>query len=343
VKRLGNSAAAATALVAAAAFLLFASGRPAAARGAADTTPPSGAVGGVSSPASGVLKLRIYASDEGSGLAGTEAQLDGAPPVHLRLGSGECPERPALGSEPPAGAECPESVAGVPMTLDTQVVADGERPLRVRVTDGAGNTATLVDRMIVVRNAPHPTGTVASVTVGVGNQGEGEGGGESGHPARGEGSQGKGKGAENGKGKGLALRRRRCRAPRLRMHLARPRPQWFTRPKFVPVLRWGGHYIYRGRLTCRVSGRRVYAPRGTPVNVFYRVWELTFKRKRGPVRKLRKRPIRVRRGGRLRVRLGGFRSGRTLFFRYRSGRDRAHARVRVAVAPRGLLRPRWRR
>jgi hypothetical protein len=106
-------------------------------------------------------------------------------------------------------------------------------------------------------------------------------------------------------------------------------------------LRFGGHYIYKGRLTCRVSGRRVSAPRGTPVNVFSRVWELTFKRHRGPVRKLRKRPIRVRKGGRLRVRLGGFRSGRTLFFRYHRDKDHARAKVRVAVAPRGRLLPRW--
>jgi len=330
MKRLGCIAAVATALVAAAAFLLPGPGRPAVALGAADGTAPSGSVGGVRSPASGNLELLLYASDTGTGLASTEATLDGAPPAVVQLGA--CPE-------PSPGPECPESVSGVVLTLDTRAVADGERPLRVRVTDGAGNTATLVDQAIVVRNAPHATGTVASVTVGVGNQG----GGESSHPARGEGSQGKGKGAEKGKGKGLALRRRRCRAPRLRMHLARPRPQWFTRPKFVPVLRYGGHYIYRGWLTCRVRGRRVYAPRGTPVNVFYRVWELTFKHRRGPVRKLRKRPIKVRKGGRLRVRLGGFRSGRTLFFRYRRGRDRTHARVRVAVAPRGLLLPRWRR
>ena len=281
------------------------------------------------SPASGTLELLLYASDTGSGLSSAEATLDGAPPAVVQLGA--CPE-------PGPGPECPESVSGVALTLDTRAVADGERPLRVRVTDGAGNTATLVNQAIVVRNAPHATGTVASVTVGVGNQ-DGGGSGSS----SGGGAAGSAKSAEDGKGKALGLRRRRCRAPRLRMHLARPRPQWFTRPKFVPVLRYGGHYVYKGRLTCRVSGRRVSAPRGTPVNVFSRVWELTFKRHRGPVRKLRKRPIRVRKGGRLRVRLGGFRSGRALYFRYRNGRDRTHARVRVAVAPRGLLLPRWRR
>jgi len=336
MKRLGCIAAAATALVAAAAILLSGPGRPAVALGAADGTPPEGSVGGVRSPASGTLELLLNASDTGSGLAGAEATLDGAPPSFARLGVGECPERPGPGTEPPPGAECPESVSGVALTLDTRAVPDGERPLRVRVTDGAGNTATLVDQEIVVRNAPRPSGTVASVTVGVASEGE------RGHPGGGEGN-GKGKGAERGKGKGLALRRRRCRAPRLRMRLARPRPQWFTRPKHVPVLRFGARYVYRGRLTCRVSGHRAAAPRGTPVDVFYRVWKRTFKRRRGPVRRLRKRPVRVRKGGRLSVRLGGFRSGRTLFFRYRLGKLRTRAKVRVAVAPRGILLPRWRR
>jgi hypothetical protein len=60
-------------------------------------TAPTGAVGGVHSPASGILELRINASDEGSGLANAEAQLDGAAPAFVRLGSGSCPEHPSLG------------------------------------------------------------------------------------------------------------------------------------------------------------------------------------------------------------------------------------------------------
>jgi len=154
--------AAATALVAAAAFLLLAPGPVADALGSTDATPPEGAVGGVHNPASGVLQLRISASDVGSGLASAEATLDGAPPVYVRLGNGSCPEHPAPGSEPPLGAECPESVSQAPLALDTRSVADGERVLRVRVTDGAGNAATLVDEAIAVSNAPHPSGTVAT-------------------------------------------------------------------------------------------------------------------------------------------------------------------------------------
>jgi hypothetical protein len=332
MKRLGSIAAAATALVTAAAFLLSGPGRPAAALGAADGTAPTGSVGGVRSPAAGTLKLLLSATDTGAGLAGAEASLDGGASSFVRLGAGSCPEHPGAGSEPPPGAECPESVSSVPLSLDTRSVADGSHQLLVRVTDGAGNTATLVDEAIVVRNAPRTgAGTTASVAIGIGSEGD---------SAISDG--GVAAGGSPDRGSPQALRTRVCRAPRLRMRLAQ-RPLWYTRPRHVPVLGFGRRYAFKGRLTCRVAGRRVSAPRGTPVNVFYRVWELTFKRHRGPVKKLRKRPIRVRKGGRLKVRLGGFRSGRTLIFRYRRGNAVARSKPRVAVAPRGRLLPRWRR
>jgi len=323
MKRLGCTATAATALVAAVAFLFLGPGRPAVALAATDGTAPTGSVGGVRSPASGNLELLLYVSDTGSGLASAEATLDGAPPAVVQLGA--CPE-------PPPGAECPESVSGVVLTLDTRAVPDGERPLRVRVTDGAGNTATLVDQTIVVRNAPHATGTVASVTVGVGSEDGSD------HPGRGEGKQGKGKGAE--KGKGLALKRRRCRAPRLAMRLAR-RPLWHTRPRHVPVLRYGRRYPYKGKLTCRsVSGKRFLAPRGTPVHVYFRVWHLSFKRYHGPVRFRHVRRVKVGKKGRLKLRLG-FRSGRTVLFRYHGPlKELAKAKLRLAIPP-ATRKPPW--
>jgi hypothetical protein len=323
-KGLGSTGAAA-ALIAATALVLLA---PAQAAEEPDTSPPTGVVAGVRSPASGTLDLRLYVSDSGSGLANAEGRLDGAAPVFVRLGSGSCPENPSPGTEPPPGS-CPASVSGISLPLDTRAVPDGERPLRVRVTDGAGNTATLVDRMIVVRNAPRTgSGTVATVTVGISSGSEGD------HPGK-----GKGKGSEKGKGKGLALRRKGCRKPRLQMHLAR-RPLWYTRPHYVPVLRYGRRYAYRGRLTCVRSGRRVSAPRGLRVGVFYRVWRLSFKRPWGTVQKLHRATLRVRRGGRLWLKLG-FRSGRTLIFRYRDpGGKLAKAKLRLAVPP-STRRPPW--
>jgi hypothetical protein len=319
--RLGNTTAAATALVAAAAFLLPAAARPSVALGALDTTSPRGSVGGVRSPASGILQLRIYASDEGSGLANAEAQLDGAAPAFVRLGSGACPERPTPGSEPPPGAECPESVSGAPLSLDTRSVADGSRRLRVHVTDGAGNTATLVDEEIVVRNAVTPGGTTATVSVGV---------------------TGPGIGGEEGEGLSPSPpgRGNRCKRPRLKMRLAR-RPLWHTRPHHVPVLRYGRRYPYKGRLTCLApSGKRVAAPKGTRVGVYYRVWHLSFKRSRGPVRYVRLREIKVGKKGRLRVGLR-FKTGRTILFRYQGpDGELAKSKLRLAIPP-AARKPPW--
>jgi len=311
VKHLGNTAAAATVSVAAAAFLLLHLVSASAAEGP-DTTPPTGLVSGLRSPARGALELSLSAQDPGSGLAGAEASLDGGAAASVQLSG--------------------NSVSAVPLSLDTTAVPDGTHQLAVRVSDAAGNSATLVERQIAVRNAPIVTGSRASVTVGV-----------SSHSNPGKGGE-KGKGGENGKGKGkgVALQSRVCRAPRLRMRLAK-RPLWYTRPKHVPALRFRHRYPYTGRLTCRVDGRRVSAPKGTPIDVFYRVWEITFKRRRGQVKKLRKRPIRVRKGGRIWVRLGGFGSGRTLIFRYRRSDERTRSKLRVAVAPRGHLQPWWRR
>jgi hypothetical protein len=321
--RLGNTTAAATALVAAAVFLLPAAARPSVALGALDTTSPGGSVGGVRNPASGTLELRLYAYDVGSGLANAGASLDGGASAFVRLGSGACPERPAPGSEPPPGAECPESVSGVPLSLDTRSVADGARRLRVRVTDGAGNTATLVDQEIVVRNAVTPGGTQATVSVGVTSQSIGspleEGGGSRPSPP----------------GKGVG-----CRRPKLKMRLAR-KPLWRTLPKHVPVLWFGRRYPFKGKLTCLAPSRkRVAAPKGTRVGVYYRVWHRSFKRPRGPVRYIRLRKIKVGKKGRLKVSLG-FRSGRTILFRYLAlDGEIAKAKLRLAVPPKSR-RPPW--
>ncbi len=291
------------------------------------------------SPASGTLTLSLYASDTGLGLANAEATLDGQS-AFVRLGSGSCPEHPAPGGpEPPSGV-CPESVSAVPLPLDTTALSDGSYELRVRATDAAANTATLVDRTITVRNAP-PTGIgpIATVTVGVASQSSGE-----------EGPPGKGKGCENGKacekgkggekGKGLALKRRRCRAPHLAMRLAR-KPLWHTRPHHVPVLRYGRRYPYRGKLTCRsASGKRFLAPKGTPVDVYFRVWHLSFKHYHGPVKFRHVRRIKVGKKGHLKLKLG-FRSGRTVLFRYHGPRkELAKAKLRLAVPPR-TRKPPW--
>jgi hypothetical protein len=302
--RLRNTAAAATALVAAAAFLLLA---PARAQSPPDGSPPSGALAGLRSPASSTLQLLLYASDSGVGLANAEATLDDQS-AFARLGTGSCPEHPSPGSsaEPPPG-ECPASVSAVPLALDTGSVADGSHQLTVRVTDAAANTATLVDRTIAVRNAVPVTGSVASVTIGVASKSAGDSGGG------------------GGKGGG----RPPCRQPKLRMRLAQ-RPLWRTRPGRLPVLRFRRLHLYRGHLSCILDGKRVSAPDGARVEIFYRIWRRSFRKRRGPIT-VKKGAIGVR-DGRLQVRLG-FLSGRTIIFRYRSpGGGEARSKLRIAIA-----------
>jgi hypothetical protein len=322
-------------LVTVAALVLLA---PAWAAEGPDTTAPTGAVGGLRSPASGTLELRLSASDVGWGLANAEASLGGVS-AFVRLGSGSCPEHPSPGGPEPAPGDCPASVSAVPLDLDTRSLPDGGHRLVVRVTDAAANTATLLDRQIEVRNAAPPgTGsTIATVTVGVASKSPG-------------GEEGKGKGCEKGKacergkggekGKGLALKRRRCRAPHLAMRLAR-KPLWHTLPHHVPVLRYGRRYPYRGRLTCLGSHhRRVSAARGTPVDVYFRVWHLSFKRHHGPVKFVHVRKVKVGKKGRLKLWLG-FRSGRTVLFRYYGPRrELAKSKLRLAVPPR-TRKPPW--
>jgi len=192
------------------------------------------------------------------------------------------------------------------------------------VTDVAGNTALVLDREITVNNAVAPTGPRASVTVGV----------SGGEPAGEETAGGKGQTSSSGGGQGG------CRRPKLKMHLAR-KPLWYTRPKHVPVLRYGRHYPYKGKLTClSASGKRIPAATGTQVKVYYRVWNMSFKRHHGPVKYYLLRKIKVREKGQIKVSLG-FRSGRTILFRYNgpSG-ELAKAKLRLAVPPRSR-KPPW--
>jgi hypothetical protein len=259
----------------------------------------------VRDPASGTLQLLLYATDAGAGLASAEATLDGDSASLAQL----------------AGF----SVSGVPLPVDTHAFSDGSYQLVVEVTDAAGNSAKVLDRPLTVSNATRPSGPTATLTLGVGGGGEGEG-----PPPQGKAPGGK---AQEGMGQG-------CRRPKLKMRLAR-RPLWHTRPRYVPVLRYGGRYPVKGKLTCLApSGKRIPAARGTRVDVYYRVWHLSFKRRHGPVKFFHLRKIKVRKKGRLKVGLG-FRSGRTVLFRYLGpAGERAKAKLRLAVPPR-TRKPPW--
>jgi hypothetical protein len=288
-------------MVAAAVFLLRGEAR---AVEGSDTSAPTGGVVGVRDPASGTLELLLYANDAGTGLASAEASLDGNPVSSAQL----------------AG----NSVSAVPLPVDTLAFADGPHQLVVKVTDAAGNSTELLDRGITVTNAVPATGPRASITVGV----------SGGEPTAEEGG-GRGRtSSASGEGQGG------CRRPKLKVHLTR-RPLWYTRPRHVPVLRYGRHYPYKGNLTClSASGKRIPAATGTRVKVYYRVWHRSFKRHHGPVKFYLLRKIKVRKKGLFKVSLG-FRSGRTILFRYQSpGGELAKAKLRLAVPPR-TRKPPW--
>ncbi len=215
--------------------------------GARDSA-PSGAVGGVQSPAEAgsTLSLTIDASDTGSGLASVQASIDGnTASVSL------CSAR-----------SCPEAVSDIPLSIE--VGGAGSHVLLVTVTDAAGNTGTLLEAPIEVLD-PVPPGS-NTVTVGISAM-------HSGPPVE---------PPEEPPHK-HPLKEPPvppvCPSPMLEMRLA-SKPLGYTR-KGVPVLRRGRRYRFTGRLTCLHGHRRASAPDGTPVRVLYRVGRRTFKAGRG--------------------------------------------------------------
>ena len=216
--------------------------------GVRDST-PSGAVGGVQSPAEAgsTLSLTIDASDTGSGLATAQASIDGnTASVSL------CSASP-----------CPQAVSNIPLSID--VGGAGSNVLLVTVTDAVGNTDTLLEAPIEVLDLVPPGSN--TVTVGISAMHEGppvESPEEPPHkhPL-----------------KGPPPRPPVCPSPMLEMRLASA-PLGYTR-KGVPVLRRGRRYRFTGRLTCLHGHRRASAPNGTPVRVIYRAGRRTFKARPG--------------------------------------------------------------
>jgi hypothetical protein len=256
---------------------------------AQNSSPPTGAVSGVRSPmeAGSTLSLTIDASDTGSGLASAQASIGGNT------------ASVSLCSAPP----CPEAVSSVPLSVG--VGGAGSNELVVSVTDAAGNTGTLVERPIEVFS-PAPPGS-NTVTIGIGNGGPPS----SGPP---EPTETGGKGGNGGKGgRGEvsgASSSNVCRSPLLAMRLvSRPLRYAMVKKRRIPVLRARRDYTYRGRLTCLLNGRRVSAPTGTVVHVFYKIG-------RRPAHRSDRGTMTVHKGN-LRAILGySYTSSRTIIFRY---------------------------
>jgi hypothetical protein len=256
----------------------------------------TGAVGGLRDPAAGKLELDVQASDRsGSGLRTVRASLGGTVTAAGEIGAAGCvPDSSDLLHGCPA-------TGAVSLTLDTTAVADGPQRLVVSVEDGLGAVTTLVDREVSVLNTL-PTWT-STVTLDVGTGTADPGGGEPTGPA--------------GDPPGAA----RCRAPRLSVTLA-TRPLRFRHG--VPVLRKGRRYVFQGRLTCVVDGRRRVASRGTQLEL----------RQIARGRTVRRRTLTVGANGRVRVRITA-RSRRAIVFRYRAaGGKLVRVRIPVTVARR---------
>lgn len=226
-----------------------------------DDNPPAGAVGGVHSPASGTLQLAIRASDDGVGLSSATASLDGATPTTVQLGGASCTAigQGSKGVDLPLGAACPQSVTDVPIAVDTGAVPDGSHRLTVTVADAAGNVATIADQPIVVRNSYAVPASSTILAVGTGGFTAGGGASMTGESSPGGLSLGGPPfGGASGVGSG-------CASPQLSAMLT-SRPLHMSRHG-VPVLSIRRAYLFTGRLTCVVKGRRVGAPDGTAVRI----------------------------------------------------------------------------
>jgi hypothetical protein len=269
---------------------------PAANAAVVDTQAPTGAVGGVRSQASGVMTLTVLAVDDGLGLSRAAAALDGIPLADAPFGDGTCVEAP----DEAAGTGCP-SVSTATLDVPTAAFADGPHELTVTVRDAALNVATLVRQSVTIANTPPKHTSIVTVSVGSG-QIRPPSGSPPGGPVGGD--------------------EETCRSPRLEVFLA-------SRPlrvrKGLPVLAAGHKYRWRGKLTCRINGKRRPAPRGTEVQLRSVV--------RGRV--VATRALEVGRRGRLSVRLA-LRSSRVLVFRFVAP-DGDVVRVRVRVR---VVRPR---
>jgi hypothetical protein len=273
---------------------------PAANAAVVDTQAPTGAVGGVRSQAAGVLELTVLGRDDGIGLSRAAVTIDGIALDAAPFGDGTCVELP----DDAAGTGCP-AVSTATLHAPTTGFADGPHRLIVTARDAAGNVATLVDQTVTVANTPPKNNSTVTVSVGSGRIRAPSGGTPGGGPVGGE--------------------EERCAAPRLEVFLA-SRPLRIR--KGLPVLAAGHKYRWRGKLTCRIAGKRRPAPRGTVVQLRSIV--------RGRV--IGTRRLEVGRRGKLSVRLA-LRSSRVLVFRF-AGSDGDVVRVRVRVR---VVRPRPRR
>ena len=242
---------------------------------------PAGTVAGWRSPAAGVLELSVLATPGEAHLRSATATLGGTVLAVKAFDDGSCTEI------------CPATLT---LPVDTKRVPDGQRVLVVTVEDVNGVDSELFRRTLSIENAPRVFTPTVTVQIGSG-------------PIPPPPLPGGSVGGDAGP---------TCASPRLTMRLAQ-RPLRYRRG--VPVLAAGRKYRYKGRLTCRINGRRRAAPRGMRVQVRNRL--------RGST--ISKPSIRVRRRGAIVVRLA-YRRSRVLIFRVvGAGGDAVRVRIPIRV------------
>lgn len=291
-----------------------------------DDAPPEAAVSGVASPSAGVLGLGLTATDPGLGLASASASVDGTTVASTTFQSGGCaPLSGGAGLNLALDAPCPTTVSNVPLPVDTTKYPDGPHHLVVTVTDIAGNTTTPVDQTIQVLN--HPAQMASSEILSVGNQGAPTTSPAGSRPGSGVG--------------GVSTSAPACASPRLAAALI-GHPLRFA-PHGVPVLWRGTRYLFSGRLSCVVHGRRVAAPDNTVVNIESLIRVLVAKA-HGRTRARFRIEVVDRTGAAVYHKEGLFRvllhprSTRTILFEYRSGRTVVNVPIFVFVTPRAYPR-----
>jgi hypothetical protein len=278
---------------------------------ATDSEAPRGAVGGVTSPASGTMMLSVRATDAGSGLASARASVDGVVVASADIGGPGCgdPAPDDGSSDPPVDGGCPPTVTDLQLAVPTATFGDGTHQLQVSVTDAAGNTALLVDQPLMINNTPPVSQSTALLTLGSGT------GEPTDAPSGSAGGSG-GTGTVEGTGSAAAAGRPACAAPRLSMFL-KGKPLRVV--KGVPVVSKNKRYRFSGTLTCVVGGRRVHAHSGAAVSLLNQIGTKTY----------RKSSVSTRSDGTLAVNLA-YPSSRLLEFRYTSA-DGTSTRVRIRI------------
>jgi hypothetical protein len=118
-----------------------------------DDTPPTLAVGGARTPATGRMTLTVNAHDEGAGLVRATAWVDGVEAASAPFGvcAELSPDDATI--DRALDSDCP-SFGSVELPVDTTRFADGPHTLRVDVIDAAGNQKAAPDWPFEVLQPP---------------------------------------------------------------------------------------------------------------------------------------------------------------------------------------------